>query len=182
MYCETLIGKTRTMECVFSCAIREMKRISILTECTDQAVLQKRRQRLEEWHRCVETRALNEFAAHCADDIKFYSPVMKRPKSGKEEVFELLSAVGRVFRKFEYHRELLSESIWVLEFVAHISVDPSTAASPLMEVHGVDILQWNKPYWLDDAKVTLFHVMMRPLAAVQQMSQNVGSELLGGIK
>ncbi len=120
---------------------------------------------LEQWHTYIQGSAGSNVAAleHLIhDDCIFYSPVVFTPQRGGEITRIYLSAAagtlgGSEEVPFIYTKEIVSENQAMLEF--ETSVDGKT-------VNGVDIITCN-----DDAQITEFKVMVRPLQAVTAVHQ-----------
>ena len=95
---------------------------------------------------------------------------------------EILVAVGGVFRDFTYHRELVSELTWVLEFEATVINTTSDDAEEQGKAHrcsGVDIIEWSAPCWQPDARIVRFDVMVRPLPVLAILKNEMVKALMG---
>ena len=65
-----------------------------------------------------------------------------------------------------YHRQWHESSSSVLEFTTQIDG---------IDVHGVDIIEWD-----DDLRITDFTVMVRPVKGLQILIERMGAELMKG--
>ncbi|NNE98510.1 MAG: nuclear transport factor 2 family protein [Pyrinomonadaceae bacterium] len=110
-------------------------------------------------HKFVETRNPEHLEALLADDVKFHSPFVWKPKEGKEITLATLTTVASVFEEFRYIREVIDGKNCVLEFEARIGV---------LTMRGVDIIEFN-----DEGKAVDFEVMIRPMNALEV----VGTEM-----
>ena len=118
---------------------------------------------LELWHRFVTTQnpeILNEILA---DDCTFHSPVVWKPKEGRQVVTAVLTAASQVFEDFEYVREVVDDKNAVLEFEAKIGG---------LTVRGVDIMEIG-----DDGKIVDFEVMIRPANGLQAVGMAMTAKL-----
>ncbi|HON77355.1 MAG TPA: nuclear transport factor 2 family protein [Spirochaetota bacterium] len=116
---------------------------------------EKAQQLLEKWHRVVfdeKPELLNDILA---ENITFYSPVVFKPKTTKDETFFVLSNVIRVFQDFKYHREFVDGNNLALEFSATVG-DKSCK--------GIDLIEFN-----DDGKIVNFEVFIRPASALMAL-------------
>ncbi len=114
---------------------------------------------LSSWHKFVETRNPAHLEKLLADDVKFHSPFVWKPKDGKETAIAILATVATVFEEFRYIREVIDGKNCVLEFEARIGV---------LTMRGVDIISFN-----DEGKAAEFEVMIRPMNALEV----VGTEM-----
>lgn len=118
---------------------------------------------LAKWHKFVseqDTQALSEVLA---DDVTFRSPVLWKPKSGKDTAILYLSSAVRVFEDFAYHRQFLGDNAVVLEFSARVGS---------MSLKGVDIIQFNHAGQISD-----FEVMVRPATGLQALAAAMAQQL-----
>lgn len=114
---------------------------------------------LSSWHKFVETKNPEHLDELLADDVKFHSPFVWKPKEGKEIAIAILTTVATVFEEFRYVREVIDGKNCVLEFEARIGV---------LTMRGVDIVSFN-----DEGKAEDFEVMIRPMNALEV----VGTEM-----
>jgi hypothetical protein len=117
------------------------------------------------WHEIVQGRDASRIGTLLADDIVFHSPVVHTPQTGKKITALYLTAAYHVLLNdsFIYVREIIGEHDVVLEF--EVEIDG-------ILVNGVDIISWN-----EEAKISDFKVMIRPLKAVNIVHQKM-AELL----
>ena len=120
---------------------------------------------IEQWHRMVTTRDASGLSDLLADDVVFYSPVVRTPQVGKDKTLPYLMAAFQVFLNdtFRYVREVNAERDTVLEFVVEIDG---------IQINGVDMIKFE-----DHGKIVEFKVMLRPLKAVNLIHQKM-SEML----
>lgn len=115
------------------------------------------------WHDFVRTQnpeILNELLA---DEVKFHSPFVWKPKEGKMITTHILLTVAKVFEEFRYVREILDENNWALEFEARLGD---------FSMRGIDLIKLN-----DDGKIIDFEVMIRPANALQALGLEMGRRL-----
>ena len=110
-------------------------------------------------HKFVETKKPEHLEKLLAEDVKFHSPFVWKPKEGKEITVAILTTIASVFEEFRYVREVIDKRNCVLEFEARIGV---------LTMRGVDILSFN-----EEGKVNDFEVMIRPMNALEV----VGAEM-----
>jgi hypothetical protein len=117
---------------------------------------------ISQWHNIVRTRDASGLADVLAEDVVFYSPVLHTPQVGKAITTMYLGAAVKVFGNdsFQYVREIVGETNAVLEFETQIDG---------ILINGVDLIAWN-----DEAKITEFKVMIRPLKAINLIHQKMG--------
>jgi hypothetical protein len=118
---------------------------------------------LSNWHTFVETgdpKILNEILA---EDVKFHSPFVWKPKEGKEITTEILLTATTVFEEFRYVREINGENNCMLEFEARVGV---------LTMRGVDILEFGK-----NGKIVDLEVMIRPVNALQAVGIEMSKRL-----
>jgi hypothetical protein len=118
---------------------------------------------LSRWHEFVETQNPQILEEILADNIKFHSPFVWKPKDGKPMTIAILTTVTKVFEDFKYVREILDEQNFALEFEARIGE---------LTLRGVDLIQ------IDEAgKIIDFEVMIRPANALQALGMEMGRRL-----
>ena len=118
---------------------------------------------LQLWHQFIEmpnTEILDEILA---DNVKFHSPFVWKPKEGKEITTQILLTVSQVFQNFRYVREIIDNNQFCLEFEAEIGE---------LTLRGVDLIQLNS-----DGKIIDFEVMVRPANALQILGMEMGKRL-----
>lgn len=109
---------------------------------------------IQQWHKIVAARQVDELADLLSDEVVFYSPVVHTPQIGKAITLKYLSAAFDVLLtdSFQYVSEMANLHQAALEFQLELD---GTA------VNGVDLITWN-----DEQKITEFKVMVRPLKAI----------------
>ena len=118
---------------------------------------------LQLWHEFVETRDSEILEEILADDVKFHSPFLWKPKEGKAMTIKILTTVVTVFEDFRYVREIVDASNAALEFEARVGE---------FALRGVDLIQTN-----DDGKIIDFEVMIRPANALQALGTEMAKRL-----
>lgn len=103
---------------------------------------------LDLWHEIVFDRRLEILGDLLAEDMVFRSPFLWKPYHGRYPAFVILSIVSEVFREFAYHRELVMDHLWALEFSARVGD---------LSVKGIDLIELNK-----DGLIQEFEVFVRP--------------------
>ena len=123
---------------------------------------------LAKWHELVQTRNFAGLNALLADDVVFHSPVAHTPQAGKSLALMYLGAAFKVFfnESFCYVRELADGNGAILEF--QLEIDG-------ISINGVDMIRWN-----DEARITEFKVMLRPLKAINLIHQKMAAMLQAG--
>jgi hypothetical protein len=115
------------------------------------------------WHRFVETRDAEILGELLAENVRFHSPFVWKPKDGKAITTLIFMTVTQVFQDFRYVREILQDNNWALEFEARIGE---------LTLRGVDLIQLG-----DDGKIIDFEVMVRPANALQALGAEMGRRL-----
>ncbi len=115
------------------------------------------------WHQFVETQNSGILKELFADDIKFHSPFVWKPKEGKQIAITIIKTVATVFDEFQYVREIIDGNLWALEFEAKIGE---------LTLHGVDLIELN-----DEGKIADFEVMIRPANALQMLGREMTKRL-----
>ena len=118
---------------------------------------------LTRWHEFVETRNSEILEGILADNIKFHSPFLWKPKDGKAAAIKILTTVTTVFEDFRYVREIVDGQNAALEFEARVGE---------LTLRGVDLIQI-----ADDGKIVDFEVMIRPANALQALGMEMGRRL-----
>ena len=98
-----------------------------------------------------------------ADDVKFHSPFVWKPKEGRTMATAILLTVTKIFVDFRYVREITDGSHWALEFEAKIGE---------FNLRGVDLIELNS-----DGKIVDFEVMIRPANALNALGAEMGRQL-----
>jgi hypothetical protein len=117
----------------------------------------------ELWHEFIKTRNGEILDEILADDVKFHSPFVWKPKEGKRMTSVILLTVTEVFRDFRYVREILDGEHWALEFEARIGE---------LSMRGIDLIETN-----EQGKIVDFEVMIRPANALQVLGAEMGRRL-----
>ncbi|PLW73462.1 nuclear transport factor 2 family protein [Streptomyces sp. SCUT-3] len=117
----------------------------------------------------VEERDLTALDELFTEDIRFYSPVKFTPFEGRPMVLGLFGVLLRTFEDFRY--------VGDFEGTAETSADGAEAPSAVLlfratvggkQIHGIDLLQFDEA-----GRIKEFTVMVRPLSAVQALSDAV---------
>jgi hypothetical protein len=114
---------------------------------------------LDKWHKVVFEKDLKTLNELIADKITFYSPVVFKPKSTKEEAIFVLSNVIEVLTEFKYHREFFDGKNWALEFSAIVNGK---------SVKGIDLIEFN-----DNGQIVNFEVLIRPLSGLIALGEDM---------
>jgi len=118
---------------------------------------------LRRWHEFVETPNAEILREILADNVKFHSPFVWKPKEGKAMVMAILLTATEVFQDFRYVREILGENCWALEFEARVGE---------LSLRGIDLIETNEAGEIID-----FEVMIRPANALQMLGAEMGRRL-----
>lgn len=121
------------------------------------------RNQIENWHKFVDTQAPKLLNEILADEVKFHSPFVWKPKEGKMITIAILRTVGEVFEEFNYIREIIDDDNCMLEFEAKIGE---------LRLRGVDIIKFG-----EDGKFIDFEVMVRPANALQVLGMEISKRL-----
>lgn len=123
----------------------------------------------DEFRAAVEGGDFEAGIALFADDIRFYSPVKFTPFEGIDVVRALFRVLSRTFQDFRYVGEYTGTDI--------VGLDGPQAESHILhfrtvvdgkQVDGIDLIQVN-----DDGKIGTFTVMIRPMSALQTVSDAI---------
>jgi hypothetical protein len=118
---------------------------------------------LARWHEFVDTANHAILEEILADEIKFHSPFVWKPKDGKAAAIRILTTVATVFEDFRYVREIVDGQNCALEFEARVGE---------LTLRGVDLIE------IDAAgKIVDFEVMVRPANALQALGMEMGRRL-----
>ena len=118
---------------------------------------------LARWHEFVETGNPAILEEILADEVKFHSPFVWKPKDGKAATIKILTTVTTVFEDFRYVREIIDGRNFALEFEARVGE---------LTLRGVDLIQINAA-----GKIIDFEVMIRPANALQALGMEMGKRL-----
>jgi hypothetical protein len=125
--------------------------------------------RTERFRAAVENGDLTALDDLFTEDIRFYSPVKFTPFEGRPMVIGLLGVLLRTFEDFRYAGRFAG--------AAETSTDGEEAPSEILlfravvngkQIHGIDLLQFDEA-----GRVKEFTVMVRPMSAVQALSEAV---------
>ena len=120
-------------------------------------------EKLALWHKFVELRDTEILNDLLADDVRFHSPFVWKPKDGKEVTALILKTAISVFEDFIYVREILDDNNWALEFEAKIGE---------LSLRGIDLIKLD-----DKGQFIDFEVMIRPANALQLLGTEMGKRL-----
>jgi len=113
------------------------------------------------WHEFVETPSAEILREILTDDVKFHSPFVWKPKTGKATA--ILLAATETFQDFRYVRQIMDENHWALEFEARIGE---------FSLRGIDLIEINEA-----GKIVDFEVMIRPANALQILGAKMNRRL-----
>jgi hypothetical protein len=103
---------------------------------------------LDRWHRIVFQRDASELQSMLAENVVFHSPYLAESYAGRQAAWLILTTVSEVFQDFTYHREIIEDKNWALEFSARVG-DQS--------LKGIDLIRLD-----DDGLIAEFEVFVRP--------------------
>lgn len=118
---------------------------------------------IKRWHEFIETLNENILDEILAEDVKFHSPFVWKPKEGKMMTKAILIAASQTFQNFRYIREIAENNNFMLEFEAQVGE---------FTLRGVDIIALG-----DDGKIIDFEVMVRPANALQALGMEMTRKL-----
>jgi hypothetical protein len=118
---------------------------------------------LRRWHDCVARRDFAALADLLAEDVRFHSPFLWRPKDGKAITLAYLTAAIHVLGDFAYHREMTDGTSWTLEFSAKVGE---------FSLKGIDIIRFGA-----DGRIADFEVMVRPFKGLQALAEAMQKQL-----
>jgi hypothetical protein len=118
---------------------------------------------LDLWHDFVTDPQVHILDEILADDVKFHSPFVWKPKLGKAATITILMTVVEVFDDFGYVREIVSGKQWALEFEAKVGE---------LDVRGVDLFELDA-----DGKIIDLEVMVRPANGLQALGLEMARRL-----
>lgn len=118
---------------------------------------------LSRWHQFVVTQDAEILEEILADEVRFHSPFVWKPKEGKSMTRQILTTVATVFEDFRYVREITDERNFALEFEARIGE---------LSLRGVDLIQIDA-----EGRIVDFEVMIRPANALQTLGAEMGKRL-----
>lgn len=118
---------------------------------------------LDLWHDFVTDPRIHILDEILADDVKFHSPFVWKPKLGKAATITILMTVVKVFDDFGYVREIVAGNQWALEFEAKIGE---------LDLRGVDLFELN-----DEGRIVDLEVMVRPANGLQALGLEMAKRL-----
>lgn len=118
---------------------------------------------LRRWHDCVARRDFAALERLLADDVRFHSPFLWRPKEGKAITLAYLTAAIHVLGEFSYHREMSDGTSWMLEFSAKVGD---------FSLKGIDLIRFGA-----DGRIVDFEVMVRPFKGLQALAEAMQKQL-----
>ena len=118
---------------------------------------------IERWHDFVKTQNAEILNEILAENIKFHSPFVWKPKEGKLMSSAILTTVTQVFENFRYVREISQGAHHALEFEASIGE---------LTLRGIDLIELDA-----DGKIVDFEVMIRPANALQMLGMEMTKRL-----
>ncbi|WP_462253756.1 nuclear transport factor 2 family protein [Ekhidna sp.] len=120
---------------------------------------------ISSWHKVVESKDADMLKSILHKEATFYSPILFKPQKGRKMVLAYLLSASNMFEGsgFHYVKELISEKEAILEFNAEIDG---------IKIDGVDIISWD-----EEAKITEFKVMLRPLKALEKVGEKMKEQL-----
>jgi hypothetical protein len=119
---------------------------------------------LERWHDFVANPSGEILQEIFADNIRFHSPFVWKPKEGKEAAVVLIMTVSEVFEDFGYIRQLVAGNHLALEFEARIGD---------LNLRGIDLMELDA-----DGRVVDFEVMVRPANGLQALGMEMAKKLM----
>ena len=118
---------------------------------------------LDRWHRIVSNRDRQDLRAMLAENVIFRSPYLWKPYHGRQAAWLILSTVAEVFQDFTYHRELVADNTWALEFSARVGD---------LSLKGIDLIQLDV-----DGRIVEFEVFIRPANGLQALGEAMARQL-----
>ena len=115
------------------------------------------------WHEFIMTLNTDILDKILADEVKFHSPFVWKPKEGKLMAKAILIAASQTFENFKYIREISEENNFMLEFEANLGE---------INLRGVDIIELNV-----QGEIIDFEVMIRPANALQTLGMEMSRKL-----
>lgn len=118
---------------------------------------------LRRWHDCVARRDMAALADLLADEVRFHSPFLWKPKEGKAITAAYLAAAVQVLEGLAYHREATDGTTWMLEFSATVGT---------MSLKGIDIIRFGA-----DGRIVEFEVLVRPFKGLTALAEAMQKQL-----
>ena len=110
---------------------------------------------LDRWHTIVLNRDSQDLQAMLAEDVVFRSPYLWQPYYGRQAAWLILTTVSEVFQDFAYHREIIDDNNWALEFSARVGD---------LSLKGIDLIRLG-----DDGLIVEFEVFIRPANSLRAL-------------
>ncbi len=117
---------------------------------------------LKRWHEFVESQDEQILSEILANDAKFYSPFVWKPKN-KVDGLMILATVVEVFEDFRYTREMTGINSCGLEFAARIGE---------VSLEGIDLIEFD-----ESGQIIEFKVMIRPANALAALGAKMTEKL-----
>jgi hypothetical protein len=118
---------------------------------------------LRRWHDCVARRDAAALHDLLADDVRFHSPFLWRPKEGKAITAAYLTAALHVLEGLAYHRAATDGMTWMLEFSARVGE---------LSLKGIDIIRFGA-----DGRIVDFEVLVRPFKGLTALAEAMRKQL-----
>jgi len=118
---------------------------------------------LERWHECVSRRDFDALRSLLADDVRFHSPFLWRPKEGKAVTADYLVAAVHVLEGLTYHRQATDGTSWMLEFSAKVGE---------FSLKGIDIIRFGA-----DGRIVDIEVLVRPFKGLTALAEAMQKQL-----
>lgn len=118
---------------------------------------------LARWHDCVTRRDPSLLDDLLAEDVRFHSPFLWKPKEGKAITAAYLAAALAVIENLTYHRELGDGTSWMLEFSAKVGD---------FGLKGIDLIRFGA-----DGRIVDFEVMVRPFKGLTALAEAMQKQL-----
>ena len=115
------------------------------------------------WHDCVARRDFEALKDLLADDVRFHSPFLWRPKEGKAVTAAYLMAAVHVLEGLAYHRQATDGTTVMLEFSAKVGE---------LSLKGIDIIRFGA-----DGRIVEFEVMVRPFKGLTALAEAMQKQL-----
>ena len=118
---------------------------------------------LKRWHEFVNRPDAAILDEILAENVRFHSPFVWKPKEGKAMTKAILLTVIEVFQDFRYEREIAGHNLFCLEFAAAVGE---------YSLRGVDLIELDA-----DGRIVDFEVMIRPANALQALGAEMTARL-----
>ncbi len=118
---------------------------------------------IQELADALASKDLNRYSAWFAEDMLLYTPIHEEPSTGKQTACQILPVVFSSFDNFHYLDVLTRQQTHALIFSAEVNG---------ITLDGVEYVRTD-----DSGLVTEFYVMMRPLKAIIELSDVIGTKM-----